>query len=1102
MSTTRGRRARRRSTVCGTILGLLASMIVLGAAPTRAAAAAPPAGTVTEYGRSLLAGAWGVATGADGNIWFTNEGNNRIGRVTPTGTFTSFSSPNIDKARDITSGPDGSLWFLNLGTYPNGSSVGRITTAGVVTKFDAPPLLDIAAITAGPDGNIWFTVPDKSMVVRMTTAGALTTYTSPGISWPTGITSGPDGALWFANRSLLAGQPPASIGRITTGGAVTTFTSPLVGVPNRIVAGSDGALWFSKPGSDSIGRITTDGTITALADPSVGSVDDLTSGPDGAIWFLTTKFTSGGLASGLTRVTTAGAFTDFGDPLQNGTRRITAGPDGNLWFSASHDLGRVTPAGVITRIADTLVRGPADIAQGPDGNMWFTNRGNDTVVRVLPTGAMTSFTAPGVSGPGPIAAGPDGALWFGNVNGTVSRMTTAGAVTTFTVPETHLSPTSITAGPDGALWFGTLEASRLWRLSTNGTFTSFQDPKIQYPTDITTGSDGALWFTNTGNATIGRITPAGVITSFSNPKISQPQRITAGPDGALWFINIGGSTQGASIGRITVGGQMSFYSDPSLPSAVSITAGSDGALWFTTSAPAFGIIGRIAVDGTITSITSFAVDRPSDIAAGADGGVWFTNIGIESIGRVQTDGVPSKPRNVAATPALTSAAVTWSPPAAPGSLPITGYTVTASPGGATCSWTTGPLTCTVAGLTPGVAYTFTARATNSAGTGAPSDPSGAVTPGPGSTYHGVEPFRIADSRLPSGGLTGIIHAGAPQDLAVGGVHGIPADATAVIMNVTVTQSDLASFVTVWPSGTGRPTSSNLNFGPGDTRANLVTAKLGPDGKVTLGTAQGSVHIVADVYGYFDHAGGAAFTGISPVRALDTRTFTGNHYGPLGDDAPMALPISGSGAGLGIPADATAVVANVTATGGSSGSFLSVYADAAVPGTSSINFGRGDTIPNLVTMKIGAGGVIHIANAIGYVDVVVDVVGWFGPSGTGLLHPVIPRRVLDNRVGNGLTGRFLAGQPRSLTVAGTNSIPTDATGVIANITATNGTANSFVSVRPHGAAVSEGSTLNFATGQTVPNLTMTKLGPGGALDLVNQLGSVDLIADVVGYYATF
>ena len=88
--------------------------------------------------------------------------------------------------------------------------------------------------------------------------------------------------------------------------------------------------------------------------------------------------------------------------------------------------------------------------------------------------------------------------------------------------------------------------------------------------------------------------------------------------------------------------------------------------------------------------------------------------------------VPGAPTGVSGVFGDGQVTVSWSAPADTGGYPVTGYTVTASPGAATCSWTTGPLSCTVTGLTNGTRYTFTVNATNTVGTGSASTPSSSV----------------------------------------------------------------------------------------------------------------------------------------------------------------------------------------------------------------------------------------------------------------------------------------------------------------------------------------------------------------------------------------
>ena len=87
-------------------------------------------------------------------------------------------------------------------------------------------------------------------------------------------------------------------------------------------------------------------------------------------------------------------------------------------------------------------------------------------------------------------------------------------------------------------------------------------------------------------------------------------------------------------------------------------------------------------------------------------------------------------------------------------------------------------------------------------------------------------------------------------LPLAGTNGIPADATAVVVNVTATNVAASTFVTVWPAGQVAPTTSNLNVVAGDTRANLVTVALGADGAIELRSAQATTDVVVDLAGYY------------------------------------------------------------------------------------------------------------------------------------------------------------------------------------------------------------------------------------------------------------
>ena len=475
-------------------------------------------------------------------------------------------------------------------------------------------------------------------------------------------------------------------------------------------------------------------------------------------------------------------------------------------------------------------------------------------------------------------------------------------------------------------------------------------------------------------------------------------------------------------------------------------------------------------------------------------------------------GTPSEPLTVTATAGKLSATVAWAAPASAGLSAVTGYTVVGTPYGPGC--TTTQLTCSISGLTEGTSYTFRVYAQNALGSGPPSAESNSVTPWAGSGYHPVVPSRILDSRTNTG-WSGPLAAGAPRTLKVtdlGGGSSVPSTATAVVMNVTATGSTAGSFITVWPAGTTQPNASNLNFAAGQTIPNLVTVKIGAGGGVVFGNAAGQVGVIGDVVGYYDDGTGPGdlFTPIDPVRVLDSRTPTGGWNGKLAAGSPRDLAVRKPQNGNGVPASATAVIANVTVTGATVGSFVSVWpAGVPKPSASNLNFGPGQTISNLAIVQIGSNGALSFDNAAGAVDVIVDVVGYFDPSAGSRFHALSPVRFLDSRTGTGTYGPWQPGEQRTVSTSNGSSgsggtgtgIPQNATGLVANITATAGTAGSYVTVFPGNGTRPNTSNLAFGAGQTIPNLVTVKTGPYASIAIYNNQGVVQLIGDAVGYYAT-
>ncbi len=285
------------------------------------------------------------------------------------------------------------------------------------------------------------------------------------------------------------------------------------------------------------------------------------------------------------------------------------------------------------------------------------------------------------------------------------------------------------------------------------------------------------------------------------------------------------------------------------------------------------------------------------------------------------------------------------------------------------------------------------------------DVAGYVGPGIGQSglFNSLPPARLADTRPGSGepyaGQTlgsGLNNApNATLNVQVTGQGGVPATGvSAVVLNVTATNPSQSGFLTVYPTGSPQPLASNVNTVPGQTVPDRVVVPVGTNGQVSIFNHAGNTDVVVDVNGWFTDSTpsgtGQYYSGFAPNRITDTRAnsnepYSGQTLGSgLNNDPSSTLSVQVSGTGgvppMTSPNAPTSVVLSVTVTNTTQPSFLTVYPGGSTrPLASDLNWVGGQTITNLVVVKVGPTGTVNFYNLSGSADVVVDVVGYYSPN---------------------------------------------------------------------------------------------------------------------------
>ncbi len=363
---------------------------------------------------------------------------------------------------------------------------------------------------------------------------------------------------------------------------------------------------------------------------------------------------------------------------------ITIDSAGNIYTAnyGSNNVTKIAPDGTSTTPWATTDSGPYGITIDSAGNIYTANWDSATVTKITPGGGSTFFGDTD-DFPYGITIDSAGNIYTANDDwDNVTKITPGSPNVSTPFGDTGSNPYGITIDSAGNIYTANYGSNNVTKITPDGTSTiSWATTGVDSrPWAITIDSAGNIYTANDGSDNVTKITPDGTSTiSWATTGVgSRPRGITIDSAGNIYTANWGSNT----VTKIT-------------PAGVSSTLGTTG-------------------------------DRPYGITIDSAGAIYTVNNVSNNVTKITQ--VPDAPTSVAGSSGNGQVVVSWNAPVYNRGSAITAYTVTASPGGRTCEWSSGALSCIVTGLTNGTSYTFTVTATNAVGTSSPSPASNAVTP--------------------------------------------------------------------------------------------------------------------------------------------------------------------------------------------------------------------------------------------------------------------------------------------------------------------------------------------------------------------------------------
>jgi hypothetical protein len=371
---------------------------------------------------------------------------------------------------------------------------------------------------------------------------------------------------------------------------------------------------------------------------------------------------------------------------------------------------------------------------------------------------------------------------------------------------------------------------------------------------------------------------------------------------------------------------------------------------------------------------------------------------------------------------------------------------------------------------------------------------GADRPGPSTEAVGrpsgvsiVAPVRLLDTRQGSGALV----AGEVRRFDIPAGVGVPADAQAVFLNVTVVGLAPAGWVAVGPCDGELGRTSTVNWRGGDAAAN--DAIVGITNSSFCVTADRDAHVVLDLQGWVSAAATTGLSPVTPVRVLDTRRTPASPFG-AGEMRRIQLPAD-------VVGGARAAAVTVTAIGIDNAGYVAAQSCAQPAGLSStVNTRVGVAVANSAPVPLDASGGFCVYSLHG-AEVIVDLTAVFRDDGAHY-QPVRPVRLIDTREASvpdqhrGWAGRPLdGGGVIRFPASNWRGVPANAA-VAMNVTSVEPSADGYIAAWDCAKPQPSTSVQNPRRGEAVASQTV--VSSGGEICVLSSTPA-HMVVDLVGVW---